>query len=296
MGARRGITLTELLVTIGCMVCLTAAMVPAVVGTKDVANRTVCAAHLASLSKAMMLYAIDHDGLLPDCGAASPLGGAVPKDGWHYPSRFDAPGTCAWPHVRSVGNQANLWLLVREGYTLPSILVCPATADRPSLNSRDSPEVMGFLAMDPATGRAEPAEDRFLKRLRAGRCSYSYQNQFAHPESHSSGAVFAPPTTVRAIHPARLAILADRNPYTRTDLVRQPVVSPDDCPEANSLNHQGTGQNVLYLSGEVEWHTTPFCGALRNGLRHDNIYRPDAGRPDDPFNLPRAPADSFLVP
>jgi len=296
MGARRGITLTELLVTMGSLVCLTAALVPAVVGTKDMADRTVCAAHLWSLGKAMALYAMDHDGYLPDCGAASPLGGEVPKDGWHYPSRFDAPGTCVWPHVRSVGNQANLWLLVREGYAVRSILVCPATADRPSLNASRSPAVMGFLALDPATGRAVPAEDRFLRRVQGGRCSYSYQNQFAHPESDSSGDVFGPPTTVRGVHPPRLAILADRNPYTRTDLVRQPIVSADADPEANSLNHHGTGQNVLYLSGEVEWHDTPFCGARRAGYTRDNIYWPDAGRPDDPLNVPRAPADSFLVP
>ena len=296
MGARRGITLTELLVTIAGLVCLTAALVPAVVSTKDVADRTVCAAHLSSLSQSLALYATDHDGFLPDCGAASPLGGDVPRDGWHYPSRFDAPGTCTWPHVRSVGNQANLWLLVREGYTVRSVLVCPATADRPSRNSPASPDVMGFLAMDPVTGRAVPAEDRFLKRVRAGRCSYSYQNQFAHPASDASGVVFGPPTTLRAIHPPRLAILADRNPYTRTDFLHQPIVSPDDHPEANSLNHHGTGQNVVYLSGEVEWHDTPFCGALRAGFRRDNIYWPDDGRPDDPLNVPRAPADSFLVP
>ena len=296
MGARRGVTLTELLVTIASLVCLTAALVPAVVGTKDVADRTVCAVHLASLGQAMALYAMDHDGRLPDCGAASPLGGEVPKDGWHFPSRFDAPGTCAWPEVRSVGNQANLWLLIREGYTMRSVLICPATADRPSLNPAAAPAVMGFLAMDPTTGRAEAAEDGFLRCMRGGRCSYSYQNQFAHPDSDAGGVVFAPPTTVRAVHPARLAILADRNPYTRTDLVLQPVVSPDDYPEANSLNHHGTGQNVLYLGGEVEWHDTPFCGAMRAGFRCDNIYWPDAGRPDDPYNVPRATADSFLVP
>ena len=295
MGARRGVTLTELLVTIAGLLCLSTALVPAVIGAKDVADRTVCAAHLSSLGKAIVLYAIDHDGRLPDCSAASPLGGEVPKDGWHFPSRFDAPGTCAWPHVRAVGNQANLWLLVREGYALPQIFVCPATADRPSLNSDTSPAVMGFLAMNPATGRAVPAEDRFLKRVHAGRCSYSYQNQFAHPQTESGGAG-GPPTTLRAVHPHRLAILADRNPYTRTDLVRQPIVSPEEHPEANSPNHHGTGQNVLYLGGEVEWHDTPFCGALRAHGRRDNIYRPDAGRPDDPFNVPRAPADSFLVP
>jgi hypothetical protein len=103
-------------------------------------------------------------------------------------------------------------------------------------------------------------------------------------------------TTQRAYHPADLAVCADRNPYTRTDLVRQPTVSADADPGANSPNHHGAGQNVLYLNGEVAWRTTPWCGALRSDGRRDHIYRPDAGRPDDPLNVPRSAADSFLVP
>jgi hypothetical protein len=296
MGARRGITLAELLAVVGGVGCLLAATTAAVVGAKDAADRTACAANLARLGQAFLLYAAEHDDLLPDCGAASTLGGTVPADGCHYPSRTNAPGTCAWPAVRAVGNQANLWILVREGYVLPEIFICRATADRPSLNGPSDPAVMGFLAMDPATGRAVPAEDRFLKRVAAGRCSYSYQNQFAHPGTDAAVCGTGCETTHRFLNPQTLAILADRNPYTRTDLVRQPILSPIESPEANSLNHNGTGQNVLYLSGSVEWHTSPRCGAIRADGLPDNIYWPDAGMPDDPLNIPRGRADSFLAP
>jgi hypothetical protein len=98
------------------------------------------------------------------------------------------------------------------------------------------------------------------------------------------------------VHPADLVVLADRNPYTRPEGTRQPVLSADSDPEANSLNHSGTGQNVLALDGSVRWHETPRCGAPRPGGERDNIYRPDAGRPDDPENIPRSLEDSFLVP
>jgi len=296
MSARRGITATELLAVLGGCGCLIAVTMTAVVGAKDAADRTACAANLARLGQALLLYSAEHDDLLPDCGAASTLGGNVPADGFHFPSRASAPGTCAWPAVRAVGNQANLWLLVREGYAEPGLFICPATADRPSLNGASDSAIMGFLAMDPATGRPVSAEDRFLKRVAAGRCSYSYQNQFAHPDTDVAICGSGPETTRRCLSPQTLAILADRNPYTRTDLVRQPVVSPIEQPEANSLNHNGTGQNVLYLSGSVEWHTTPRCGATRADGLPDNIYWPDAGLPDDPLNIPRAPADSFLAP
>jgi hypothetical protein len=104
------------------------------------------------------------------------------------------------------------------------------------------------------------------------------------------------PTTHRAVHPSGLAVCADRNPYTRQPMTRQPTVSPEAEPEANSLNHHGAGQNVLYLSGEVRWADTPRCGALRCDGTRDHIYRPDEGDPTDPRNLPRSPADSFLVP
>ena len=103
-------------------------------------------------------------------------------------------------------------------------------------------------------------------------------------------------TTNVFVHPSNLAILADRNPYTRTDFVRQPVVSPKAQPEANSLNHRGTGQNVLYLEGEVEWHDSPRCGPLRDDGLPDNIYWPDEGLPTDSGAVPRTLADSFLAP
>jgi competence protein ComGC len=296
MATRRAITLTEMLVTVGSLACLLAALVPAVTSTKDTAERTACAANLSQIGKALLVYAADHEGNLPDCGAASSLGGDVPDDGRHVASRFDAPGTCNWPRVRAVGNQANLWLLVREGYADAGLFVCPATADRPSLNGARASAVMAFVATDPATGKPVPDETRFFRRVAAGRCSYSYQNQLAHSETDPLVARPGAPTTHRAVHPSGLAVCADRNPYTRQPMTRQPTVSPEAEPEANSLNHHGAGQNVLYLSGEVRWADTPRCGALRCDGTRDHIYRPDEGDPTDPRNLPRSPADSFLVP
>jgi hypothetical protein len=296
MRAERGVTLAEMLAVLVGALCMAALVTPVLMQAEDVSDRSVCAAHLARLGEGLRLYAWERGGFLPDCGAASPLGGEVPDDGIHFPSRFDAPGTAAWPHVRAVGNQANLWLLVREGYAEAGLLVCPATADRPSLNRPDDPGAMGLLAMDPVTARLRPEEDRFLSRVAAGRCSYSYQNQFAHPGTDPAVAPPENATTHWRTHPPDLAVLADRNPYTRVQLTRQPVLSPDAAPAANSLNHHGAGQNVLYLSGRVEWHETPLAGPRREAGRRDDIYRPDDGRPDDPLNVPRAVRDSYLVP
>ena len=300
MNARRGITLVEMLAVVGGCACLIAVSLSATIGAKDAADRALCAANLYRLGQAFFLYAADNNDFLPDCGAYSLLGVPVPTQGSYdnyFPSRANAPGTVLWSaHTRDVGNQANLWLLVKQGYAEPELFVCPATADRLSLNGPRDPDVLGFLKVHPEAGWTDPAEKRFLSRVAAGRCSYSYQNQLAHPETDPQIMGCGPPTTNRSFNPSTLAILADRNPDTRTDYVRQPILLPAEQPEANSLNHHGTGQNVLYLSGEVRWHDTPRCGPVRADGLPDNIYWPDAGMPTDPNNIPRSAADSFLVP
>ena len=296
MRRHRAATLTELLGAAVGLSCLVGLLLGALSDAKDAANRAACAANLSQIGQALWLYAEEHDGYFPDSGAYSPMAGPKPDDARFYPSRFNAPGTCSWGNVMDAGNQGNLWILVREGYAAAGLFICPATADKPSLNDPHNPRGAGFLAVDTASGLIAPADARFLSRVAAGRCSYSYQNQLVPPATYPEVADSRNSTTNICIHQSRLAILADRNPYTRPDGVRQPIVSPRDEPESSSLNHRMTGQNVLYLGGEVEWHDSPRCGLLRGDGLPDNIYRADAGEPDDPLNVPRALDDSYLVP
>jgi hypothetical protein len=296
MHRRVGITATEALGVLAAMGLLVGIFVPAMSDAKDASDRGLCAANLWRLGEALRLYAQQHDGCLPDCGSCSSECGPVPSDGRHVASRLNAPGTSAWPNVRAVGNQANLWLLVRDGYAVPALFICPATSDKPSLNISTGEETMGFLSLDPKTARPTLDEDKFLKRVSAGRCSYSYQDQFVHPDADPSVADPRNATANIFVHPSDLVIMADRNPYTRTDFSQQPVASPKMLPEANSLNHRGAGQNVLYLEGNVEWHDSPRCGSMRDDGRRDNIYWPDAGQPTDRGAVPCTIADSFLVP
>ncbi len=302
---RRGITLTEMLAVTAGLGCLAALLLPVVVEVRDVAHRAGCMMNLSRLGEALLIYAGSHDGFLPDWGAYSPacMSSGAPTGPKYFPSRWDGPDTSNWPHTRTLGNQANLWVLVREGYVAADLFICPATADRPSLNSPKNPAIMGFLAMDPITAFPTPAENDFLNRVAAGRCSYSFQNQFVHPGADPALADPRCDTTNTVTHPRRMAIMADRNPYSRAAFTRQPILSPVEEPEANSLNHNGTGQNVLYLGGEVEWQDSPRCGPLRPEgppekivYRPDNIYRPDVGEPNDPLNCPRSLDDAYLVP
>jgi len=64
--ARRGFTLIELLVVIVIIAILVAVLLPVFLSAKERARQTLCLNNLRNLSKAMRLYADDHDGYLPD--------------------------------------------------------------------------------------------------------------------------------------------------------------------------------------------------------------------------------------
>jgi prepilin-type processing-associated H-X9-DG protein len=58
------------------------------------------------------------------------------------------------------------------------------------------------------------------------------------------------------------------NVMVASNATRQNIVN------ANSNNHSGDGQNVLYADGHVDWSATPFAGSPRpiTGAPRDNIY------------------------
>jgi hypothetical protein len=69
--------------------------------------------------------------------------------------------------------------------------------------------------------------------------------------------------------------------------------------KANSPNHGGFGQNVLFDDYHVEWQPTPFCGHMRSkegfkGFYWDNIYAPFLEKLDEKAR--RAVADPIVGP
>jgi hypothetical protein len=70
----------------------------------------------------------------------------------------------------------------------------------------------------------------------------------------------------------------------------------DEQRSANSPNHGGFGQNVLYGDGRVSWQASPFVGTDR-----DNIYTRDFSKDQEPgsdpvLGSPMGPQDSVLLP
>jgi prepilin-type processing-associated H-X9-DG protein len=64
---------------------------------------------------------------------------------------------------------------------------------------------------------------------------------------------------------------ADLNPgkqgTTYDVTLPSPTSSSRDMQQANSSNHAGNGENVLFGDGHVDFNLNPFCGVKR-----DNVY------------------------
>lgn len=292
---RPGITLVEMLLVVTSVVLLAAILAGAYSAVRDHVSRVLCAGKLRNLSTVLRGYAEGSRGFLPDTGAASPLAGPVPDDGFHFPDAWNSRGTAFWSRERRTGNAGNLYLLIRLGLAQPDDFICPASGDRAAFGPFFA-ERFSFLAFEPGSLSLTDEEREFLRLNTTRHCSYSYQNMLGHGQGDPDVADPAAGRLHLEYSPPDVAVLADHNPYTQLEGEGREVRDPDAEPLANSMNHAGRGQNVLYVDGSVAWRETPLCGAQLGDGTRDHIYRPAAGSVLDPTNIPRRESDSFLVP
>ena len=86
--------------------------------------------------------------------------------------------------------------------------------------------------------------------------TYSYINPYPTAEVAKSGFRLNYTLT------SDFAIAADINAGAPAMVSVTPSSSRKQMVPANSPNHNGDGQNVLYADGHVEFQNTPFCGML----------------------------------
>ena len=227
---------------------------------RETANRARCASNLHQIGLAILLYQQDNSQLLPRTVMGGP-DDRKPTWGTPYADHKDLgptadadpfdPRKSAQPAANDV--TAAMFLLLRNEQISPRVFVCPST--------RQSAWDFGGGKNSAQNWTNWQGVDGLGQHL-----SYSYQNPYVTADALNAGYNCKNPDPT-------FAVAADLNPggeAVTTVTVQSPVA---DLREANSPNHAGAGQNVLFGDGHAEWVASPFAGT-----RHDNIYT--AGGPE----------------
>lgn len=281
-------TRIEVLVIAGLGLFLLAVLPVACRKARTEARGTVCARNLALLGRAMFVYAGDYDSELPRAGGPNSEWGLL-QHNWAAADRYRAfavtPGAGEGGRA-TIGSC--LYLLVKYTDVAPATFVCPTDpAGREFQLSEYSAGRPDFTLTDAWDFGPDPGKHY----------SYAYQLPFGR-------------YALKTSDDPGLAVLADRNPWFMGELVErferfEPDIppyegTPEQAAAGNTICHNGTGQNVLFLDGHVDFKDRPHCG-----LDNDNIYTvsplPERG---DPKGRPPTPGaglspaharDSLLV-
>jgi hypothetical protein len=155
-------------------------------------------------------------------------------------------------------NSSGLFKLVNANYANPVTFQCPSSSGGQAANFAVQAGMMDFPA------------DKFI--------NYSYQHTVGHGLSMNDPAIQP--------HASQMAIMADANP-----LFRQGRFQPARLRASGSDNHDGAGQNVLYLDMHAQWADHPTVGVAGNNIfLAEGIYD---YRGDE---TPVGPTDTFLLP
>lgn len=187
---------------------------------------------------------------------ATTFGNSLPFSGWSENSSWRPSPD---PTVVTVPNRRHVYLLLRTQQVPSAALVCPSSKD---------------VAMPADQVRSH---DDFLE---ARNVSYASQNMAGvRPSLLSNNSI---------------VIFADDTPLFDDGLPLYDLAARklglSDPAQSNSRAHGGVGQNILRLSGESLWTTTP-----NSGIGGDNIWTLENVGGYTGREGPKSPTDSHLL-
>jgi hypothetical protein len=280
MSTKKYFSLTDLFCVAAVAVLLSAGILPAVEESNEMERRLECASNLKVIGSAVAIYS----------NSAARIIRAFPRahyaldhadhpqffTHWNQPNSF-GPGA---PESNDI--TAAFYLLLKTQDLDPRSLVCPDSNRKTLAFGDQTPKGADPIAALRTAISNFPSMDYV---------SYSIQNMYPSQDAINAGWKWN-----SAISPD-FAIVADLNPGGKAVATVTPSSPPEEMSQANSRNHGGAGQNVLYGDFHVEWRLTPFAGRTLPDNNVDNIYCRRSGAPGDRVVGPSVDAkDSILLP
>ena len=259
---RPAFTLTDLLVLLAALAVCATAGAGAAYKARESADRIKCASNLRQIGQALLLYSNENANVYPRTryDPADPAARVFTAAAAKNPFAAGGPG----PNDVT----AAMFLLLRTQDITPAVFICP----------------LGGKSRWDFGGPTKTAQD-WSNFPNLGVLSYSMNNPYLSPAAVKAGAVWD--NTLNS----GFAVAADLNPGGPALQLVQPTSPLKQQRAANSPNHGGDGQNVLYGDGHVSFSQTVFCGTQK-----DNIYTNESVPGAAANDSPAGPLDSFLLP
>ena len=254
---RSAFTLIELLVVVAIVAILIGLMVPSLAKARESSRQTTCGANLTGIGKSMLTYAAEWNTF----PIQPPPTSAARFAHWTYPPpliyAFDPldPVTYTFDPIylnpEAGDPMANLWLLVLSKLSVPKQFICPSDPRAPKVA-----DTRGDLPAYSAPGWT------LNFGVYQGISSETFSYAFAYPWI---GPLQPPAAWWRNIGTGSNVLAADIGPSLSSPL--DDPNAPQGTSVANSKNHGGQGQNVLFGDAHVS-----FCTRNDVGVANDNIY------------------------